>query len=266
MGGAPSKKKGGGGKFCQFADRFHTFQELQDGLREAGLESSNLVFGVDFTKSNTWTGKVSFGGKCLHALDPNMQILNPYQQVLMIMARTLEPFDDDHLIPAFGFGDKSTQDRDCFPFFPDGRACFGIQEVQNRYTQLAQTVELSGPTNFGPVIRATIEIAKRDHGYLILLIVADGQVNDEKDTVQAIIEASHYPISICMVGVGDGPWALMEKFDDKIKGRKFDNFQFVPFDRITNMSENAEVDFARSALMEIPDQYMAIKKLGLMNK
>jgi hypothetical protein len=36
----------------------------------------------------------------------------------------------------------------------------------------------------------------------------------------------------------------MEKFDDKIKGRKFDNFQFVPFLQTVNMVEDAEVEFA----------------------
>jgi E3 ubiquitin-protein ligase RGLG len=46
--GAKAKKKGSG--FSTIADRFHTFAELQEGLRHAGLESSNLVVGVDFTK------------------------------------------------------------------------------------------------------------------------------------------------------------------------------------------------------------------------
>jgi E3 ubiquitin-protein ligase RGLG len=89
----------------------------------------------------------------------------------MIMARTLEPFDDDHYIPAYGypcvvdsltlmfslpsFGDVSTKDHSCFPFYPDGRPCLGINEVSLRYTELVRTVELSGPTNFGPVIRGT---------------------------------------------------------------------------------------------------------------
>jgi hypothetical protein len=30
--------------------------QVTDALAQAGLESSNLIVGVDFTKSNEWTG------------------------------------------------------------------------------------------------------------------------------------------------------------------------------------------------------------------
>lgn len=33
--------------------------QVQEKLREVGLESSNLIVGVDFTKSNEWTGQPS---------------------------------------------------------------------------------------------------------------------------------------------------------------------------------------------------------------
>ena len=33
--------------------------QVTDALARAGLESSNLILGIDFTKSNEWTGKIT---------------------------------------------------------------------------------------------------------------------------------------------------------------------------------------------------------------
>lgn len=35
---------------------------------------------------------------------------------MAILGETLEPFDDDGLIPTFGFGDASSRDKTVFPF------------------------------------------------------------------------------------------------------------------------------------------------------
>ena len=47
-------------------------------------------------------GRHSFHRKSLHAIGNTP---NPYEQAISIIGRTLSPFDEDNLIPCFGFGD-----------------------------------------------------------------------------------------------------------------------------------------------------------------
>jgi len=248
--------------FIAIPDKYQSLGEVQDALRTAGLESSNLIIGIDYTKSNQWNGKNTFGGKCLHDLS-NPDSMNPYQEVIYIVGRTLEPFDDDKLIPVYGFGDATTSDKKVFPFFPD-RPCNGFQEVLQRYTEISPNVNLSGPTSFAPIINEAIEIVKSSKAYHILVIIADGQVTNIKETNDAIVAATNYPLSIITVGVGDGPWELMEKFDDQLPKRRFDNFQFVDFKKTMFKAENREISFSVAALQEIPEQYKAIQQLKLL--
>ncbi|KAH9717343.1 E3 ubiquitin-protein ligase RGLG3 [Citrus sinensis] len=262
----------------RFADNYNTLDEVISALREAGLESSNLILGIDFTKSNEWTGKYSFNRKSLHAIS---NIRNPYEQAISIIGRTLSPFDEDNLIPCFGFGDASTHDQYVFSFYPDNHYCHGFEEVLARYREILPHLKLSGPTSFAPIIDAAIDIVEASNRqYHVLVIIADGQVTrnpdtpagrlspQEQATVNSIVAASHYPLSIILVGVGDGPWDSVQQFDDNIPQRAFDNFQFVNFTKI--MSENKETSkkeaaFALAALMEIPLQYKATLSLHSVN-
>jgi len=242
-------------------DKYQTIEQVQEALRQAGLESCNLIVGIDYTKSNETSGRRSFQGKSLHTLVP--QVDNPYQQVISILGRTLEAFDEDKKIPVYGFGDVTTKGNKVFPFFPD-RSCEGFQEVLSRYNEITPNVQLSGPTNFAPLIYEAINIVKTAKDFHLLVIVADGLVTSEKETANAIVEASKYPLAIVMVGVGDGPFDLMKDFDDNLPTRKFDNFQFVNFNDIMSSSAHPDTSFALHALMEVPDQFKEVKKLGLL--
>lgn len=114
-------------------------------------------------------------------------------------------------------------------------------------------------------------------------------------TKTSFSHCSSYALSIVLIGVGDGPWEDMRKFDDKIPKREFDNFQvsshfqllfhlysellldldldlllyakFVNFTEIMKKDSPAsakETAFALAALMEIPFQYQAAIELGLL--
>ncbi|KAK1432725.1 hypothetical protein QVD17_09623 [Tagetes erecta] len=264
-------------RYSRIADNYSSLEQVTEALARAGLESSNLIVGIDFTKSNEWTGSRSFNRKSLHHIGDN---LNPYEQAITIIGKTLAAFDEDNLIPCYGFGDASTHDQDVFSFYPEERFCNGFEEVLSRYREIVPQLKLAGPTSFAPVIEQAMTIVEETGGqYHVLLIIADGQVTrsvdtesghlspQEQRTVEAIVQASKLPLSIVLVGVGDGPWDMMREFDDNIPARDFDNFQFVNFTEI--MSKNVppirkETEFALSALMEIPTQYKATIELNIL--
>ncbi|WZZ19115.1 hypothetical protein YC2023_112204 [Brassica napus] len=66
--------------FCQ--------AQVASALPHAGLESSNLIVGVK-----------SFGRKSLHYIGT----INPYQQAISIIGKTSSVFNQDNLIPCYGF-------------------------------------------------------------------------------------------------------------------------------------------------------------------
>lgn len=248
-------------------DQYKSFEELTAALRRAGLEKSQLVVGVDFTSSNEWNGKQSYGGRSLHDITDE-SCPNPYVQALTIIAQALWDFDDDHMIPVYGFGDLHTSSHNVFSFQANDKPCKGLVACTNRYKDIAKTVKLAGPTSFAPLIRQAVKLVRDTNEYHILVIVADGEVSKDQieSTTQAIVEASNYALSIVMVGVGDGPWHLMDKFDDDLPERRFDNFQFVEFAKVFSKypAEKRETAFATHALMEVPEQYRAVKRLGLL--
>ena len=69
---------------------------------------SNSFKAIDYTKSNFVQGKYTFMGQNLHSLNAvgkdHRHTNNPYQTVMLLLAKTLNHFDDDNLIPCFGFG------------------------------------------------------------------------------------------------------------------------------------------------------------------
>ena len=212
----------------------------------------------------------------------------------MICGETLAAFDDDNQIPVYGFGDARTHDSAVFSFVPGDAPASGFDGVLAAYRAIMPSVSLAGPTSFGPAIRRAIQAVKDSGGqYHVAVIICDGQMTratsvdagelspQERDTVNAIVEASSWPLSIVCIGVGDGDdgWQYMKELDDHVPERAFDNFQFVPFDETLARAQRSaassgsdaasikramEATFALHALMELPQQFHAINTLGLL--
>ena len=276
---------------------FESLEELQKCLSDQGLKEASLVVGIDFSGSNRQSGMNTFK-KNLHTLSE--EEVNPYIKVMDIIGRTLQPYDDDGLIQVYGFGDKRTTDRSVFnlktfitrqeeierkkqknPNYDEDshirrktkekkqedtehelNDCFiGMTEAIEGYKQVVPKITLSGPTSFAPLLQVVKERLKSKNEYTILAIITDGKISDIGTNRKEIEEISKYPVSIICIGVGDGPYDLMEAFDDSVKSYKFDNFNFVDFEKTMKEAEdkeNKDAYFSCVAMSEIPDQYKYI--------
>ncbi|KAI3818119.1 hypothetical protein L1987_11922 [Smallanthus sonchifolius] len=214
-------------RYARIANNYRSLEQITLALADAGLESSKLIVGIDFTKSNEWTvaicktklGERSFNRRSLHSLEV---LQNPYEQAISTIGKTLAAFDDDNLIPCFGFGDVSTHDHSVFSFYPDSRSCQGFEDVLRRYREIVPHVKLAAD---GQVTRSV----DTEYGQLSL---------QECNTIDAIVKASNYPLSI------------------------FVNFTDIMSKNINPVRK--ETEFALYALMEIPLQYQATIQLGLL--
>lgn len=115
--------------FDAIVNEFLSLKEITCAIKKAGMEKCQLILGIDFTASNEWQGRKTFSQKSLHAISEKIDERcgrrgslhhlglfrdNPYQKVISVLGQTLAPLDDDNLIPAYGFGDSITKDKDVF--------------------------------------------------------------------------------------------------------------------------------------------------------
>eukprot|EP00968_Pinguiococcus_pyrenoidosus_P003495 scaffold228_cov312-Pinguiococcus_pyrenoidosus.AAC.13 len=234
---------------------------FSDYLR-GGMELSMMV-AIDYTASN---GSVT-QPTSLHYMDPSGRP-NTYESAIQAVGSVIEPYDSDRQFPVYGFGGKvAGQISHCFRLAsPDSIEANGVQGVLEIYKNSFSAVTLSGPTLFTGVLREAMRLAAEDqaageHKYTVLVILTDGVINDMRQTVDAIVEASALPLSIIIVGVGGADFSGMQGLDGDEQGLTDSNgnpavrdiVQFVPVSKYGS-SPSAYTKLQRDLLAELPSQ------------
>jgi E3 ubiquitin-protein ligase RGLG len=256
-------------------------------LRAVGLRSSQLAVFVDCSAANAQAGRRSFGGRGLHDVGGAARGLglNPYEEALSDIAAPLEGFDEDGLIPLFGFAGKAGGA--VFPIAPlggsaggggagdEGASCEGLGAVLATYRARVPHVAPGATRNLAPVVRKAIElVAAADRAgapreLLIALVVTAGDSAARIALNSALVDASAYPIAFVIVGVGDGPFDGYAALDDEKGQRKFDNVTFVELEKVKAECAAARaplgVGLALAALAEVPQVFAECRKAGLFS-
>jgi len=233
----------------------------------------NTVVAIDFTGSNG----VPSRPESLHALLPN-GMMNQYQKAINSVCQIVLNYDFDQQVPCYGFGGKPHYPTlnmntvsHCFPCSGNvnQQEVSGLQGIMDAYMYSLQSVELSGPTLFAPLITEACkacEINKQSENdiYTVLLILTDGEIHDMDATIDVLVKAAALPLSIIIVGIGNADFTKMEILDGDAglcnsRGQRAtrDLVQFVPFREF-----NGDMYLlAQHVLAEVPEQLVNYMRL-----
>ncbi|VDN03950.1 unnamed protein product [Thelazia callipaeda] len=262
------KKKGSAS--IELANILHVASSSFIDFLKAGIHIGSYVFrtqihfsvAVDFTASNGNPLDCS----SLHYIHPHK--CNPYMTALNAVTSVINKYNKHGRIAALGFGAQTPPDyKVSHLFFLNGDDkdphVDGIDGVLNAYRSTLLSIRPYAPTDFSEVIYHTYKFGaavqrqgKSDH-YFVLLIVTDGCVTNPERTVNAIIDCSHLPISIVIVGVGNQDFSPMQNLlSPLLKSSEGHLLQreiitFVPY--IASMTSD---ELVAKLLRNIPRQFL----------
>lgn len=187
---------------------------------------------------------------------------NSYEECLFALCSILSKYDSDQKYPVWGFGAKQDGEiQHCFNMLPSSSTdssheeeVEGVEGILQAYRDTFRSgLVMSSPRDFTEIIdRAAKDgLAKLQErqSYSILLIFTNGGPSDIPRTVEALRAADEAPLSVVIVGVGEGDFSGIDHIQSGHKGAR-DKLRFVHFQQLqSNPTKLSEV-----ALDCIPDQ------------
>ena len=235
-------------------DNSSFIEYIKEGLK------INLIIGIDYTKENLSPEKQM----SLHYLGSG---LNDYQQAINTSLNILSKYINlNQPISMFGFGAKlnseSNRVNNCFRIKLDNSKV-PIQKELLSYKNSFNYLKLSEPAYFSHLILNVMNIIKIENSqtkYNILLIITCGKINDLNNTINALVQARNYPLSVIIIGVGNGPFKDMQALSgnnqplyNSVNNKMRNNIvTFIPFNKYKN---NNGINLLQEKIWEkIPQQ------------
>ena len=207
-----------------------------------------LTIGIDYSFSNKF---------------PNYRV--DYEKAINACGNIVANDINNERFSVYGFGARIKGQNvvnDCFNInFKNNPEIEKIDNVIKEYHNSFQNLEQGTHTFFCPLINKVIENIKKENDpkkYNILLILTVGIINDMKKTIDVLVEASFHPLSIIIIGIGNGNFQDMKELDKPLISFKHlqslrDIVQFVHFNEYKN-DENAPNKLPEEVLQKVTGQ------------
>ena len=227
-------------KYINIINKSHSIKKesnLMDYIR-AGVKVK-LIIGIDYSSNNLPINHQF----CLHYLGSNK---NQYEEALENCLNIFSQYISSNIFPVYGFSAILNNNPNVV------NNCFNINmNLQNpdinlkhnifiEYRKSFNYLTLSDTSKFSPLLQKVLNEIKEENDkikYNILLLMTCGIIRDLQETIDILVEGSSYPLSVVIIGIGNGPFGNMLKLVEESrnliyslkKETKIDIAHFVPF-------------------------------------
>lgn len=209
-----------GGTIC-----FNMFEEKKfymfDQYMEAGVQL-RLVIAIDCSGSTKGLHNTGAAGKSNH-----------FESAIREVGSILIPKEKTHRFGFLGFGAKLNGSKHpSFAFNHEkserNLSVNSVDEAIELYRKVYPKIEPEEPTNLSAVLdRIRMMMKHQDKKnykiYTLMVIMTDGDITDRQDTVDKIVECASYPLSVVVLGIGQGNFDFMEFLETGQKMKEPDN-------------------------------------------
>ena len=214
----------------------------------SGVQIS-LLFGIDLGRSTS-------------QFHLEKEESNPYISALRSIGSALEGYDSDRRLSVLGFGVHpagAQHDSGIWDLGPG--EVTGVNGVVEAYKAAIANNPVFGESKqlyeLLVRVRNQLQIAAQGSSYFMLVLLTDGRMNDLRRCKEVMVELSHMPLSVVIVGIGPGNFKDMSALDsdaelistDKGAIAERDIVQFGNFSRATDLRT-----FVMDVVSEVPQQ------------
>ena len=228
---------------------------------------------------------IDFSASCadMHRLhEDTIEHPNDFSSAIRSICEVVGRYDKDQMFPCYGFsamlGDAKTYQH--FPISLDlnKEEIQGQDEIVNTYERCVQLVRPVEPSHLAPtlhrVLADTLEGVEENPdqpGYQLMILFTDGIIDDMTETIDVIVEASTAPMSVLIVGMGNGGkdpndpdsrgfGKIRDLCSDKLRSvvtGKSAKREIVSFVSWNDFKEKKPQQFARAALARVPKHFLS---------
>jgi len=227
-------------KYINIINKSHSIEKeynLKDYI-EAGVKVK-LIIGIDYSLNNLPINQQL----SLHHLDSNK---NQYEEAIEIFINIFKDYISSYKFPVYGFSailnNNPNVVNNCFNVNMNlqNPEIFSKDYIFEKYRESFKYLTLSDSSKFSPLLQNVLDEIKKENDqikYNILLLMTTGYIKDKEETIDILVEGSSYPLSVVIIGIGNGPFEDMRELTGESRplinslkiGAKRDIVHFVPF-------------------------------------